>query len=223
MQNRSHLDAAKHELRFGPIDLWQLALKIAATSRTFTGTMASDRMNADGLYLGDENELKARLFPLWGRTIEKGKMAYTANYILKRTSDAQGRLFPRTFIQMLDKAVKCEKEQEQRGESDRVLRFRSLRAGVIDASKRRAEDLRTEYVELKPYLESLRGAPAVASAEKLKAFMKRNLGKPEFRLHLGAGGWSKVLNQLITVGVLARKPGDGGEDEKLSAALVYRD
>jgi cellulose biosynthesis protein BcsQ len=94
LQNRSHLDAAKHELRFGPKDLWQLALKIATTSSTYRTAIISSKTGSDGLYVVDDAELKGLLYPLWGRTVEKGKKAYTANYILKRTSDAQGRLFP---------------------------------------------------------------------------------------------------------------------------------
>jgi MinD-like ATPase involved in chromosome partitioning or flagellar assembly len=220
LQNRSHLDAAKHELRFGPTDLWQLALKIAATSHTYKANIAFAKTGSDGLYVGDEADLKALLFPLWGRTVEKGKKAYTANYILKRTSDAQGRLFPRTFIQMLDAAIKHEKQLEQRTDADRVLRFRSLREGVINASARRVQDLLTEYVELKPYLEALRGAPAVAAPERLIARMKPNIGSPALSLHRGAGGWRKVLDRLATVGVMGKKP---GEEEKLSVALLYRD
>ena len=223
LQNRSHLDAAKHELRFGSSDLWQLALKIATTSSIYKSTIPTARMGSDGLYAGDENELKALLYPLWGRTIEKGKKAYTANYILKRTSDAQGRLFPRTFIQMLDAAVKSEKQLEPRNESDRVLRFRSLQKGVASASRQRVEDLRTEYVELKPYLEALRGAPAVASFDKMIAVMKQNTGKPALSLHKGPGGWRKVLDRLIAVGVMGRKSIEGIEEEKLSTALLYRD
>src|SRR5213075_1397824 len=98
------------------------------------------------------------------------------------------RLFPRTFIQMLDAAIKFEKHQEPRSEPDRVLRFRALQEGVKAASEQRVVDLRTEYVELKPYLEALRGAPAVATAEKLIARMKPNIGKPALNLHMGAGG-----------------------------------
>lgn len=223
LQNRSHLDSAKHELRFGPRDLWQLALKLATTSPTYKSTMMTAKTGADGLYLGDDNELKALLYPLWGRTLEAGKKAYTANYILKRTSDAQGRLFPRTFIQMLEAAVKHEKRQSQRAEADRVLRFPALREGVIQASQQRTEDLRTEYVELKPYLAALEGAAAVASRDRLIKAMKPGIGTPAISLHKGPGGWSKVLDRLINVGVLGRKPAGPGEDDKLSVALLYRD
>jgi len=222
LQNRSHLDAAKHELRFGSADLWQLALKIATTSHTFKTTIASAKTGPDGLYVGDESELKGLLFPLWGRTVEKGKKAYTANYILKRTSDAQGRLFPRTFIQMLDAAIKHERRQDPRSEGDRVLRFRSLQEGVTRASQQRVTDLLTEYVELKPYLEALRGAPAVATPARLITRMKPNIGKPKLSLHMGAGGWRKVLDRLMTVGVIGKKPGQRNEEEKLSVAPLYR-
>jgi MinD-like ATPase involved in chromosome partitioning or flagellar assembly len=220
LQNRSHLDAAKHELRFGPTDLWQLALKIATTSHTYKASIISARTGSDGLYIGDEAELKSLLFPLWGRTVEKGKKAYTANYILKRTSDAQGRLFPRTFIQMLDAAVQHERQLEPRAEADRVLRFRALREGVKTASAKRVQDLLTEYVELKPYLEALRSAPAVAAAKTLTKRMQPNIGSPSVCLHKGAGGWQKVFDRLIAVGVMGKKT---GEEEKLSVALLYRD
>jgi len=83
-------------------------------------------------------------------------------------------------------------------------------------------DLLTEYVELKPYLEALRGAPAVATPDKLIAKMKPNIGKPTLSLHMGAGGWRKVLDRLIAVGVMGKKFGEGNEEEKLSVALLYR-
>jgi MinD-like ATPase involved in chromosome partitioning or flagellar assembly len=222
LQNRSHLDAAKHNLRFGPTDLWQLALKIATTSNTFKTTIVTAKTGSDGLYVGDENQLKSLLFPLWGRTVEKGKKAYTANYILKRTSDAQARLFPRTFIQMLDAAIKYEKAQESRSEGDRVLRFRALQAGVTTASQQRVTDLLTEYVELKPYLQALRGAPAVATPDRLITRMKPNIGRPKLGLHMGPGGWRKVLDRLMTLGVIGKKPGERSEEEKLSVAPLYR-
>ena len=124
---------------------------------------------------------------------------------------------------MLYKAVQVERKSEVRSEPDRVLRFRSLRQGVVEASKQRTDDLRTEYIELKPYLEALNGAPAVASGERLRDVIKSKIGKPRIPLHLGAGGWSKVFNQLIAVGVFSKKMGNEGEDEKYSAALIYRD
>jgi hypothetical protein len=173
--------------------------------------------------VADEDALKALLHPFWGRTIEKGKQAYTANYILKRTSDAQGRLFPRTFIQMLNRAIEVEKlAKPAQGESDRVLRFSSLQAGVREASKKRTDDLRTEYVELKPYLEALAGAPTVATGKTLKKHMGGKIGKPAIPLHLGAGGWDKVLDQLVTIGVFGRQQDAGGGEERYTAALMYR-
>jgi hypothetical protein len=90
------------------------------------------------------------------------------------------------------------------------------------ASERRVADLRTEYVELKPYLEALRGAPAVAKPGQLITKMRSDVGSPALSLHLGAGGWRKVLDRLITVGVMGKKPGEGNEEDKLSVALLYR-
>jgi hypothetical protein len=121
---------------------------------------------------------------------------------------------------MLDAAVQHEKQLEARAETDRVLRFRALREGVIKASARRVQDLLTEYVELKPYLEALRNAPAVATAKTLIKRMSPNIGTPPVSLHKGAGGWQKVLDRFVAVGVMGKKP---GEEEKLSVALLYRD
>ncbi|MFM7103542.1 MAG: hypothetical protein ACKO3N_20545, partial [Verrucomicrobiota bacterium] len=72
LQNQSHLDSTKHDLRFGPTDLWQLALKVACTSPAFKRLRPGLRLKPDGLYLADEEGLKALLHPFWGRTIEKG-------------------------------------------------------------------------------------------------------------------------------------------------------
>lgn len=223
LQNQSHLDSTKHDLRFGPTDLWQLALKIALTSPAFKRLHPGLCFQANGLCMADEEGLKALLHPFWGRTIEKGKQAYSANYILKRTSDAQGRLFPRTFIQMLEKAIEVEKQAKpSHAEMDRVLRFSSLQAGVREASRRRTEDLRTEYVELKPYLVALAGAPTVATAKKLKNIMSSKIGKPTIPLHLGAGGWDKVFDRLVTVGVFARQQDSDDGEARYTAALMYR-
>jgi hypothetical protein len=93
---------------------------------------------------------------------------------------------------------------------------------VTKASEQRVRDLLTEYVELKPYLEALRGAPAVATPEKLIAKMKPNIGRPVLSLHMGPGGWRKVLAQIEAVGLIGKKPGDRNDDEKLSVALLYR-
>ncbi|MFM7101371.1 MAG: hypothetical protein ACKO3N_09385, partial [Verrucomicrobiota bacterium] len=132
-------------------------------------------------------------------------------------------LFPRTFIQMLEKAIEVEKlAKPAQGETDRVLRFSSLQAGVREASRKRTEDLRTEYVELKPYLVALAGAPTVATAKKLKHYMSAKIGKPTISLHLGAGGWDKVLERLVTVGVFARQQDAGDGEERYTAALMYR-
>jgi hypothetical protein len=100
-----------------------------------------------------------------------------------------------------------------------------LRKGVKTASEKRVQDLLTEYVELKPYLEALHGAPAVATEKRLTDAMgpKIRRSQAQFTLHLGAGGWHKVLDRLVMVGVMGKKSGEPGEKEKLSVALLYRD
>jgi hypothetical protein len=77
-------------------------------------------------------------------------------------------------------------------------------------------------VELKPYLVALAGAPTVATAKKLKNIMSSKIGKPTIPLHLGAGGWDKVFDRLVTVGVFARQQDSDDGEARYTAALMYR-
>ncbi len=229
IQNKSHLDAAKFELRWRPIDLWRIALNIAATSRTYSAALRGFQSP----WPGDEDTLKGLLAPFWGETIEKGKKAKTANYIQKRTSDAGDRLFPRTLVQVLDEAVRHERSQPDAagGASGRVIRFVSLRKGIARASAQRVEDLTKEYAELGPYLKALKRMEVTGTRQEFiqhlqkgwrgQAGGRRSLASA---LHAGSGGWQKVIDRLMLVGVLGpyrRGISDAGEP-RLAVALLYR-
>jgi len=225
MQNRSHLEATKHELRWRPGDMWRIALNVAATSATYHRLIQQTVRGVEKPWPVDDDQLKRLLFPFWGEHVERGKRAYTANYIQKRTSDAADRLFPRTLVQVLHAAIEQERKSSSRGPSDRVIRYTSLRDGVAKASVQRVEDLQKEYVELAPYLTALKGADAggteKAFIEHMKKAFQRN--KETGTLHLGQGGWRRVIERLGDVGVLGKpKRGREASEDRLVVALLYR-
>ncbi len=223
MQNRSHLDPTKHELRWRPRDIWRIALNIAVTSRSYRDMIAVLSPGVSSPWNLDEEQLAELLHPLWGEHVQRGKKAYTANYLLRRLSDAGDRLFPRTFVQLLDSAV-AEERKAPRRQPDRILSHASLAKGVEKASKVRLDDLKREYVELAPYLEAMKGARAIQTEKQWQEHMTEHLKRAKVRggLQYGPGGWLKVTERLREVGVLGpphRKP---DRANLLEVALLYR-
>jgi hypothetical protein len=58
-----------------------------------------------------------------------------------------------------------------------------------------------------------------ASSMRPKKGTRKTPGVERGALHAGAGGWMKVVDFLLTVGVLGKRP--GGEN-RLQVALLYR-
>jgi hypothetical protein len=222
MQNKSHLEPAKLELRWRPEDWWRIVLNIACTSSTYRDIVQQLRPGAARPWNVDEQTLRRLLAPLWGEKIDTGRAGQTANYIAKRTADAQERLFPRTLVQLLHAALQAEQAKEPLPRATCVIRFSSLRDGVAKASEQRVEDLKKEYVELSAYLDALRGADATGDARKFINHLKNaeSLKKRKESLQMGTGGWEKVIQRLKEVGVLGPYRGD---KSKLAVAQLYRE
>lgn len=227
LQNKSHLEAARADLVWRAEDLWRIALQLAMTSETYR-QLAEKIEPGVSSKVTDESVLRRILVPLWGETIETGKNAITANYIQKRMSDAAGRLFPRSLVQLLGTAVEEERKQRE-PLVNRLLRFTSIREGMREASKQRVSDLKAEYKGLGEYLELLRGTEATGTAEEWEQRLKRKWssvrrggnrrGAPKGSLHAGRG-WSNVIEYLRIVGVLG--PYTRADRPKLQVALLYR-
>jgi len=221
LQNKSHLEAFKRTIGFKPEDLWRLALNLVARegtgSRRYRELLESKGIRAP--WEVDEPRLREALEPLWGQTLESGNAVRTANFIIKRTSDGADRLFPRTFVQLLNEAFAQTRKMES--QPDRILPRQALKAGVESASLQRSNDLKTEYVELVPYLDAMEGMSEKVNFDKLKShLMSRVKERPEAILHHGSPGWKNVARRLIEVGVLSES---GGKDETIyTVALMYR-
>ena len=220
LQNKSHLEAFKKDLKFQSRDLWRLALNlITKSSDTFKQYANQNAPQGSSTSWDlDEEKLKKILEPLWGRTLEKGKAAISTNYIMKRTSDSQGRFFPRTFVQMLKQAFEVGKKSPP--PKDRILSHQALRSGVESASNQRTTDLTTEYIEFKPYFDSMKGMRAIFTMEDFKKKMdQRNTSEKGISKRRSISNLLRVLQKLENIGVLNRIP---NADDSWSVALMYR-
>ncbi len=218
MQNRSHLEPITRTLRFEERDLWRLVLKVVRRDP------ACEEMLKDPSSIsGDITELRRALFPLWGEKIEKGKRAYTANYILNRIQDSQERLFPRTIMQMVERSWKAEAESSGDVRGDRILRYPSLRAGIEEASRKRVKDLTDEYLELREYLEAMKGAKPASSLQEFVAHLQHNLSKGKKQI-IAQFLETDILPKLVDVGVLnVIRSQDQKSPDKIFVARLYRD
>lgn len=222
MQNKSHLEAAKLELRWQATDCWRIVLNLVCRSPTYLQMVQELHPGAGRPWRLDEDTLRSLLFPLWGERVEAGRTAKTANYIEKRTVDAQGRMFPRTLVQIVQYAMQEElRLAAQEPNPSRVLQFKSLKAGVTQASTQRVEDLKAEYGDLAIYLNALQKADPTGKPDKFQQYMTKSPAIKALKsgLHTQPDGWKKVIRRLEEVGVLGSYSGDR---TKLAIAPLYR-
>jgi len=229
IQNQSHLSAATIQLRWRPGDIWQLVLNLVSASSTFMEYVrALEPTAGPKQWPQDEQRLKQLLALLWGGAMEKGNKVSTANFVQRRTADGKDRWFPRTLVQLLAHSVDWQRENPVA--PDRVLRSVAIQDGFNEASKARVDDLRKEYVTLAPYLEAMTKMNPTGTENEIIAYMKKRgegrkgmKGAPAGALHAGPGGWSKVIERLLEIGVLReyRRKKEGGA-KKYEIALLYR-
>jgi hypothetical protein len=230
VQNQSHLAAAKVELQWEPRDLWVLALNLVASSQHYREVIRGIEPSAGpGAWPIDNDQRLRLLSPLWGAQMERGNKVSTALFVQRRTADGKGRLFPRTLVQLLAGAVEHQKTLAPF--PDRVLRSASISAGYTKASAKRVEDLRKEYAALGPYLDGLRRMKPTGTEAEITSYLRGRIrrktqgkGAETGALHAGPGGWRKVIDRLLEIGVLReyrRARGEAGE-QKYEVALLYR-
>lgn len=232
IQNQSHLGAATVELEWKSGDIWGLVLNVVSDSPTYRKYIkAIDPTASMGNWPAEEERRLRLLVPLWGDQMERGNKIQTGRFIQRRTADGKERLFPRTVIQLLAKAI--ESQRATGTVTDRVLRSAAIQSGYTEASKQRVADLRKEYKDLEIYLDAFEERPPTGTEPEiinhLKKAAKRTSagargGAAKGALHAGPGGWGKVIPRLLEVGVMReykRARGDKGET-KYEVALLYR-
>ncbi|MBI4859846.1 MAG: ParA family protein [Candidatus Riflebacteria bacterium] len=230
IQNQSHLEAAKVELRWEPRDLWVLALNLAWRSEEYRAAIhAIDNTVGPDAWPAEEERRQRLLTPLWGAQLEAGNKVSTALFVQRRTADGKERLFPRTLVQLLAAAVDHQSTQDSR--SDRVLRSAAIQVGYKRASENRVNDLRKEYAELGSYLDGLKGMTPTGTERSIVTHIRkmcqpvgRRRGARPGTLQAGPGGWHKIIERLMAIGVLReyRRARDKSGRPKLEIALLYR-
>lgn len=233
IQNQSHLSAATVELKWEPSDIWALTLNLLSASPTYVSLIQTiDPSAGPGRWPAEEERRQHLLVPLWGDEMERGNKISTARFIQRRTSDGKERLFPRTLVQLLSAAVDHQRSLESA--SDRILRSTAIQVGYSKASQSRVDDLRKEYLTLAAYLDGLKGRKPTGTESEFIADLKKALrkggsssrkkGAPAGALQTGPGGWHKVIDRLLDVGVLREykraKSRDG--EKKYEISLLYR-
>jgi hypothetical protein len=232
IQNQSHLGAATVELEWKSGDIWGLVLNVVSDSVTYRKYInAIDPTASVGNWPAEEERRLRLLVPLWGDQMERGNKIQTGRFIQRRTADGKERLFPRTVIQLLTRAI--ESQRAAATVPDRVVRSAAIQSGYIEASKRRVADLRKEYKDLEMYLDAFKERPPTGTGAEiinhLKKAAKRTSastrgGAAKGALHAGPGGWGKVIPRLLEVGVIREYKRARGEDgeTKYEVALLYR-
>ena len=232
LQNKSHLGTASVELNWKPEDLWKIALDQLSESPVYASLIERIQPGVSKPWPVDTETLEGLLTPFWGRRVEgtqgRGK-ALTSRYVMKRITDAKGRVFPRTMLQVLSNAVL--EQRKRQPSAGRVISFSALRAALEKASARRIDDLTKEYSQLQMYLLAMRGMNAIASRKEIIASMQAHLrtrgkkqksGVDAGALQAGAGGWQKVIRQFEDVGVLGPYVVKGRKSDRLTVAMLYR-
>lgn len=232
IQNQSHLGAATVELEWRSGDIWGLVLNVVSDSATYRQYIkAIDPTAAIGNWPAEEERRLRLLVPLWGDQMERGNKIQTGRFIQRRTADGKERLFPRTVIQLLAKAI--ESQRQAATVPDRVLRSAAIQSGYVEASKQRVADLRKEYKDLEIYLDAFEDRPPTGTESEIVTHLKKAAkrtaagargGAAKGALHAGPRGWAKVIPRLLEVGVMReykRARGERGET-KYEIALLYR-
>jgi cellulose biosynthesis protein BcsQ len=233
IQNQSHLGAATVELEWKSGDIWGLVLNVLSDSAKYCQYIkAIDPTATVGNWPAEEERRLRLLVPLWGDQMERGNKIQTGRFIQRRTADGKERLFPRTVIQLLAKAI--ESQRAAATVPDRVLRSAAIQSGYVEASKQRVADLRKEYKDLEIYLDAFEERPPTGTESEIVNHLKKKAAKrtsagarggaAKGAYHAGRGGWAKVIPRLLEVGVMReyrRARGESGET-KYEIALLYR-
>ncbi len=104
----------------------------------------------------------------------RGNKAYTYNWVRNRISDSKKNHFPRSLIQLLQRAVDIEKRTSERNPSEAVLRPRSLIEALPYASEQRVAEVRNEYPEFANLLDKLSGERSPIALDRLGEIWNQN-------------------------------------------------
>ena len=175
--NKAYFSARFVELRWEEDDLWRLVLRQALSQSATLADLVRRQFSIEITQLDNVEEvvlLRRSLYPLWGERMGRGNKAYTYNWVRNRISDSKKNHFPRSLIQLLQRAVEIEKRTSERNPSEAVLRPRSLIEALPYASEQRVAEVRNEYPEFANLLDKLSGERSPIALDRLGEIWNQN-------------------------------------------------
>lgn len=107
--------------------------------------------------------------PYMGANRRRGK---TYSWLPNHLSDAKGQISPRSFLLAVKQAVR----ESEHKDTERVLHYEGIKAGVIKASEIRLQELKEDYPWISDVLNPLHGLTVPAEpADLIKLWKARNL------------------------------------------------
>lgn len=195
--NKAYYSSRFVQLRWEESDLWQLILRQALGKSSSYAALIQQQYGIviQQLENLEEQQLRRCLFPLWGERMGRSRKAYTYNWVRNRISDSNNNHFPRSLIQLLQKAVDIEKETNERSAYEAALRPRSLIDALPFVSEQRVAEVRNEYPEFADYLDKLSGQRSPIAFDRLGQLW-----------HLDNGTLNAVITGLVEAGVMQEYP-----------------
>jgi len=211
--NKAHFAGRYVQLRWEEEDLWRLVLRqVLRSSQTLADLLAKESgVTTDRLNLVSIEQLRKSLYPIWGERMGRGNKAYTHNWIRNRISDSMNIRFPRSLIQLLQKAVEIERNTSERSPYNSILRPRSLIDALPFVSEQRVAEVRNEYPEFVDLLNFLRGERSPITRARLREIWKKQDEEV-----------SSLVNDMVKAGIMQeylRQP--DAEGPRYSIAELY--
>ncbi len=161
--NKTHFENHQVELRWEQIDLLRLAYRLFQRSGAMHDFLREHEKLRDPDYIAMD-DLEDSLGLVWGlRRAPSGNAPLVHDWVYGRLIDAKQTAYPREMVHALSKAREFELRVLGKGllPPDRLLSSEALEAGLLFASKKRCEAMRSdEYDWLAGFFAALRGAPA---------------------------------------------------------------
>ncbi|HLI07825.1 MAG TPA: hypothetical protein VKV40_14740 [Ktedonobacteraceae bacterium] len=214
--NKTYFSTRFVLLRWEEEDLWRLVLRQALDSSPIFANLVSQQLGIEkeGLNNLEQGQLRRSLYPLWGERMGREKKAFTYNWVRNRISDSRNNRFPRSLIQLLQKAVNLEKVFVDRNTYDAVLRPRALIEALPFASEQRVAEVRNEYPEFDNLLDKLEGDRSPIALEHLGEI---------WGLDRDSGRLKVLVASMVEAGILQeylRSP-DNTDTQRYAVAELY--
>lgn len=210
--NKTLFSTRSVELRWEESDLWRLILRQALEESAALAKLVHQQFGVETTQLDnvEERQLQRSLYPLWGERMGRSRKAYTSNWVRNRISDSKNVRFPRSLIQLLQRAVEIEKQTAERNPYQTIIRPRSLIEALPFVSAERVKEVRNEYPEFADFLDKLSGERSPIAHNSLKKIWYQDVDR-----------LNSLITGLIEAGILQVYLRSPDTDLRYSVAELY--